>query len=145
MVFKGPLSFVPGKWRSLKSGKRIALIATGGLVGPALEAYERASKKMTVINASSLHPIDVSLIEKLSKTHEWLVTAEDHYVVGGLGSAVAEVIASKKLSSKLYRIGLEEFGESGSPEDLYKHYQLDGPGLLKRLEAHCMPKKRLKK
>ncbi|MDB5037217.1 MAG: Transketolase [Bacteriovoracaceae bacterium] len=135
-IYKTPFEFVPGKWSELHKGKGIALIATGGLVGACVEANEKTGKKLTVVNAASLKPIDEKLIEQLANSHEWIVTAEDHYTTGGLGSAVAEVLASIGSKAKLYRIGVETFGESGSPEDVIHHFQLDSEGVLARLQKN---------
>jgi transketolase len=134
-VFSAPFEFVPGKWNVLSEGSKIAVIATGGVLSSCVEANEKLGKKMTIVNAASLNPIDTKLVEKLSSTHDWIVTAEDHYTVGGLGSAVAEAMATIGSKAKLYRIGLETFGESGSPEEVYKHYQLDGEGIAARLRS----------
>jgi transketolase len=133
-VYPSAVEFKPGKWSVLCEGKKIALIGSGGLVGACLEANQKLSNRLTVVNAASLKPIDEQLIERLAATHEVLVTAEDHYTVGGLGSAVAEVLSALGSRAKLYRVGLETFGESGSPEDVLKHYQLDGVGILARLQ-----------
>ncbi len=133
-VFDSPIEFKPGKWSMLSKGRDIAVIATGGLVGAAVEANQKAGSLWTVVNASSLKPIDEALIQELAENHTWVVTAEDHYTIGGLGSAVAEVLATKGLTAKLYRIGVEGFGESGSPEDVLRHYKLDGEGVLETLK-----------
>jgi len=96
--------------------------------------------KFSVVNAASLKPVDADLILSLASSHELLVTAEDHYVTGGLGSAVAEVLAEAGRKTRLRRIGMRTFGESGSPEDVLKHFQLDGPGVVNQLEKFLAEK-----
>jgi transketolase len=91
-------------------------------------------KDWTVVNASSLNPADTSCIRRLAETHAWIITAEDHYSVGGLGSAVAEVLAETATSAKLHRIGVETFGESGEPDEIYKHYGFDSESLRTRIQ-----------
>jgi transketolase len=132
-VSKAGYQFKTGRWPILAEGKKIALIATGGLVGPCMEANQKAGGKFTVVNASTLKPVDRKCIEELAKTHTWIVTAEDHYVTGGLGSAVAEVLSEIQTSARLYRIGVETFGESGSPEDVTRHFKLDAAGISEHL------------
>ena len=60
-----------------------------------------------------------------------IVTVEDHQIIGGLGSAVAEAMAEAGVGAKLLRVGLNSFGESGTPEELYRHFGLDGAGIEK--------------
>lgn len=127
--------FQPGVWPVLRSGEKVALVGSGQLVHSCREAIELASKNWTLVNASSLKPVDVDCLRRLMETHDVIVTAEDHYTIGGLGSAVAEEMASWGSRAKLLRIGMTQFGESGSPEDLYRHFRLDGKGVLQRVEA----------
>lgn len=132
-LFTGSVSFTPGKWPILQQGKDIALIGTGGLVGHLVEAAKATGKNWTVVNASSLKPIDRDCILQLQKNHRWIITAEDHYTIGGLGSAVAEVLSEASTSCRLHRIGVESFGESGEPDELYRHYGFNAEGLSKRI------------
>jgi transketolase len=133
-LFDKTYQFLPGKWTTICEGKDVALIGSGGLVHSLKEANERMGKKFTVVNACSLKPIDERLIMHLAENHDLIVTAEDHYSIGGLGSAVAEIMALAPGRAALHRIGVESFGESGTPEDLYRHYQFDPDGMVKRLE-----------
>lgn len=128
-------AFQPGKWPILREGKEIAVMASGQLFHSCAEAMAQAKESWTLVNASSLKPVDRACIERLAKTHRLLVTAEDHYVTGGLGSAVAEELSTMKLGVPLLRIGVDEFGESGSPEAVYRHFGLDATGVLKKIQA----------
>ncbi len=132
-IFEANHKFLPGKWNTLHEGKTVALIGTGGLVHSLMEANLQLGKKYTVVNACSLKPVDERLITHLAENYEMIVTAEDHSTIGGLGSAVSEVVAGVGSEAVVHRIGVDSFGESGSPEDLYRHYKLDGPGIMERL------------
>ena len=134
-VFPNAITFEPGKWAVLNRASKVAVFATGGLVGSVMKANENSGKSWTVVNASSLKPIDRNLIIELSKTHDLMVTAEDHYTIGGLGSALAEVIAEEGLRSRLHRIGVEDFGESGDPDEVYREFRFDAAGIASRVSA----------
>ena len=122
-----------GKGVILKEGKDIAIFATGALVYNALKAAEELEKEnisVKVINIHTIKPIDKELIIETAKNIRKIITAEDHNIIGGLGSAVAEVLAENGIPAKLKRIGLNDiFGESGSTSDLYKKYGFDINGL----------------
>jgi len=139
-VYDTSYRFVPGKWALQTKGTRVALIGTGHLFHSCMEANDAMGGKFSVVNAASLKPVDADLILSLASSHELLVTAEDHYVTGGLGSAVAEVLAEAGRKTRLRRIGMRTFGESGSPEDVLKHFQLDGPGVVNQLEKFLAEK-----
>ena len=119
--------FKIGKGEVLREGKDILIIATGIMVAKALEAAETLSKEnieATVVNIASIKPLDTELIVSLAKNIGKVVTAEEHSIIGGLGSAVAEVL-SEEYPAKLKRIGLKDvFGQSGTPDLLLKHYGL---------------------
>ena len=120
------------------SGKvDICVFATGALVGSSLEAVlrlEQEGKKLMVVNVSSLKPIDSETILAAASRAKICVTAEDHNVIGGLGSAVADVLVGEGVGVKLFRIGMEDkFGESGKPADLYKKYGFDAEGVYDKL------------
>ncbi len=119
--------FKIGKGVTLKDGKDITIVATGIMVNEALEAAEELETKginTRVINIHTIKPIDVELITKAAKETGAIVTAEEHNIIGGLGSAVAEVI-SENHPVPLKRIGTNDtFGESGKPDELLKKYGL---------------------
>lgn len=125
--------FEPGKVTVLKDGSAGAIFATGGTVMHALAAAERLgshSKSIAVVNVSSLKPFDEEAVRAWGKKVPWLLSAEDHSVIGGLGDAMAAALASVKGAAPLYKHGLHDvFGESGSPEALYKKFELDAEGI----------------
>lgn len=119
--------FKIGKGEVLREGKDVLIVATGIMVSKSLEAAEILSKEnieATVVNISTIKPLDVDLIVSLAKKIEKVVTAEEHSIIGGLGSAVAEVL-SEQCPTKLKRIGISDmFGQSGTPEALLEYYGL---------------------
>ena len=118
--------FEVGKGVILKEGKKVALVATGLMVQEALKASEMMKETPTVVNIHTIKPIDVQLIQQLAQTHDTIVTCEEHSIIGGLGSAVAEVLAETGSSCKLVRVGIQDvFGESGKPAELFAKYKID--------------------
>lgn len=119
-----------GKAEVLKSAidstRSALIIAYGQTVYPALEAAEELSQKgidSTVVNARFVKPLDEELLETLISSHAFVVTAEDHALTGGFGSAVLEFMANNGLSENksIYRLGIEDFFvEHGSQEELYE-------------------------
>ena len=127
IIYKEDYNFRIGKGSLLKEGNDVAVIATGSLVNEALKAYEILKKEKInarIMNISTIKPIDKDMIIKAAKETKGIVTCEDHNVMGGLGSAVAEVL-SENYPAKIKRIGLmDTFAESGSASELYKKYGL---------------------
>lgn len=119
--------FVPGKATVLRKGYDITIIACGIMVGKALQAADilkGAGITARVINMSSIKPIDEDVIIKAASDTGAIVTAEEHQVQGGLGSAVAEVVV-KHCPVPMAMFGVEDrFGESGKADDLLKAYGL---------------------
>ncbi len=126
-----------GKADVLKSGKDGIIFAIGTEVPYSLEAAEvlkTKGKQVSVVNVSTLKPLDTKTILPLLKKFKKVFTAEDHSVIGGLGSAIAELIAENGLGAKLTRIGMQDqFGESGTSDDLLRKYMLDGAGIAKQV------------
>jgi len=137
-VHKSDTKFAIGKIQPLKPGKDALILATGGVVGESLNAVEALEKKgmsLEVANVSSIKPLDTAFLKEALKRHKKIITVEDHYVIGGLGGAVAEFMAEAG-QGKLHRIGVNDrFGQSGTPEALYEEYGLDAPRLEKKFEA----------
>ena len=124
--------FELGKGVILKEGKKVALVATGLMVQEALKASEMMKETPTVVNIHTIKPIDVQLIQQLAQTHDTIVTCEEHSIIGGLGSAVAEVLAETGSSCKLVRVGVQDvFGESGKPAELFAKYKIDAQAIAK--------------
>jgi transketolase len=121
------LPFEVGKGQTLKEGNDITIIATGHLVWEALQAaydLEKQNINSRVINIHTIKPIDAELIIKAAKETGAIVTAEEHQIYGGLGSAVAEVVV-KNAPVPMFMIGMDDkFGESGNPDELLQKYKM---------------------
>lgn len=102
----------------------------------AAESLKSQGKNLTVVNVSTLAPLDTATILPLLQKFKKVFTAEDHSIIGGLGSAIAELIAENNCDCKLTRIGMTGFGESGTSEDLLKKYGLDADGLAQKISAN---------
>lgn len=130
-------TFEFGKGEVLSPGKDIAIIATGVMVEQAMIAKETLKQDgfdITVVNMSTIKPIDEELIIELSKTHKGIISAEEHNIFGGLGSAVAEVL-SQNNPTKLRIVGIQDtFGESGTPEALLIKYGLSADSLVNHVK-----------
>ena len=123
--------FELGKGVVLQKGEKVALVATGLMVQEALEAAKKMETAPTVVNIHTIKPIDKELIIELAKTHDTIVTCEEHSIIGGLGSAVAEVLAEAGTACKLVRVGVQDvFGESGKPAQLFAKYKIDADAIL---------------
>ena len=111
----------------LGKGEDIAIVATGLMVYEAIEAAKTLAAEgieATVINIHTIKPIDEDIIVEAAKNTGLLLTVEEHSVIGGLGSAVADVLAARH-PAKLVKIGVnDEFGHSGPAVDLLKEYGL---------------------
>ena len=128
--------FEIGKGILLKEGKDITIVATGLCVSGALEAAKRLEKEgisVEVINIHTIKPIDKDIIVSSVKKTGKIVTVEEHSIIGGLGSAVSEVL-SELHPTKLLRIGVNDtYGESGPAVELLKKYELDGEGIYRKV------------
>jgi len=126
-----------GRADVLRNGKDGIIFAIGTEVPFATEAaaiLKTRGKNVGVVNVSTLKPLDTRTILPLLKKFKKVFTAEDHSIIGGLGSAIAELIAESGVNSKLMRIGMrDEFGESGKTDDLLRKYKLDGAGIAKQI------------
>lgn len=130
-------NFVIGKGITLAEGSDVAIIATGIMVEAALEAKEELAKEginARVINIHTIKPIDEELIIKAAKETGVIVTAEEHSIIGGLGSAVAEVV-SENCPVPVLRVGVKDtFGESGKPNELLEKYGLTSNNIVNKVK-----------
>lgn len=126
-------TFTPGKSTQLIDGSDVTIIACGALVGPAVEASKALQNNgisARVINMASIKPIDVDAIVKAASETGAIVTAEEHNILGGLGSAVAEVIVAHKPVPVEF-VGVQDtFGESGTPTELMRKYGLTADDIV---------------
>jgi len=130
--------FEIGKGHVLKEGKDVSIIATGVCVEQSLKAAEALKAKgidAEVINICTIKPIDKDLIVKSAKKTGKVVTVEEHSVIGGLGSAVCDVL-SEECPTLVKKIGINDvFGESGSASALMTKYGFDAEGIAKSIES----------
>ena len=119
--------FVIGKANRLRDGKDVSLIACGIMVSYALEAVKQLAQEgieAEVINMHTVKPIDRQILLEAARKTGAIVTAEEHSVIGGLGGAVAEILA-EEYPVPMKRIGIQDrIGESGTPEELLKLFHL---------------------
>lgn len=129
--------FEIGKGNVVREGSDLTIVATGICVGNALEAAEMLAAdgiSAEVINICTIKPLDEELIVKSAKKTGKVVTAEEHSVIGGLGSAVCDALC-KFYPVPVKKIGMQDtFGESGSAAALVEKYQLDGKGIYAQIK-----------
>lgn len=129
--------FEIGRGIVLREGKEVTIVATGLEVSEALTAagmLEADGISAKVINIHTIKPLDEELIIKAAMETGRVVTVEEHSVIGGLGSAVCDVL-SAKAPTRVLKIGIEDsFGESGPAAELIKKYGLDGASICRRIQ-----------
>lgn len=129
--------FKIGKGVTLKEGSDVTIIATGIMVDTALEAREILASEginARVINIHTLKPLDTELIVNAAKETNAIVTVEEHSIIGGLGSAVAEALG-EEYPVPVLKVGVKDvFGESGKPDDLLKAYGLTAETVVEKVK-----------
>ncbi len=131
--------FEIGKGVQLKEGTDVSIIASGICVDSALKAAELLAAdgiSADVINIHTIKPLDEEIVLATAKKTGKVFVAEEHSVIGGLGSAVCDLL-SEKAPTKVVKIGMnDKFGESASAGELVKKYGLDGEGIYKTIKAN---------
>lgn len=124
-----------GKGIQIEDGEDISIIACGTMVDQARDArksLQRGGIKARVIDMHTIKPIDERLVLNCSKETNAIITIEEHSVIGGLGSAVSEILAENNCSCKFKRMGIQDmFCESGEPDKLFKKYGLSENHIVK--------------
>ena len=139
-VFNNPetYKFEIGKAITMREGKDVAIIAAGLPVASAMEAAEKLAAEgieARIIDMHTIKPLDEEAVLRAAKEIGKIVTVEEHSIIGGLGSAVAEVLA-EQCPAKLKRVGIyDRYTESGPAEALIHHYGLDGEGVYNAVKA----------
>jgi len=130
--------FEIGKGITLREGSDVAIIATGIEVAYALEAAEMLAAdgiEATVVNMHTIKPLDKELVVSVAKATNKVFTVEEHSIIGGLGSAVAECLCDE-YPCKVTRIGINDvFGESGPAGELIAKYGLDAKSIYEKVKA----------
>lgn len=123
-----------GKGKCIREGKDLTVIATGIMVSEAMMAAEKLQEEgldVRVVDINTIKPIDRDIIVKAAKETGRIVTAEEHSVIGGLGSAVAEVVV-REWPVAMEMVGqLDTFGESGKPDQLKEKYGMDAEAVIR--------------
>ena len=135
--------FELGKGVQLKDGTDVTIVATGLMVQMALTASEELAKEgisARVVNIHTIKPIDSDIITKAAKETGAIVTAEEHSIYGGLGSAVAEVVTDKAPCA-VKMIGTDKFGRSGKPAELFEVYGLTVENIVAKAKEAIEAKK----
>ncbi len=131
-------NFEYGKPDLLRDGDSGVIFTMGPMVDQAIKAYEKLSHqgiKIRIYNISSPFLIDPEVVKVSAKTG-FIITCEDHIVYTGLGSIIAQIIAEANISTKLIKIGIEQYGCSDEPDVLYKKYGLDADGLIEKIKLN---------
>lgn len=143
-IFGDDYTFEHGKAVQIVQGTDVTLIATGIMVGPAVKAAEELKQQgisARVLNIHTIKPIDKAAIIKAAQDTGAIVTCEEHNIIGGLGSAVAEVLVENH-PALMERVGvLDTFGESGTPNALVAKYQLTATDIVKAAQKVLSRKK----
>lgn len=143
-LFGSDYKFEIGKAVTVTEGNDVTIIATGIMVAEAKTAAEELSKEgisARVLNIHTIKPIDSEAIIKAAEETGCIVTCEEHSIIGGLGSAVAEVLVENKPVPML-RLGVNDtFGESGKPKDLLKKYKLTSADVVEKVKEVLSKKK----
>ena len=131
-VAKEMTALAVGKGEVRREGKRVALLAFGSMLGPALAAGNELNA--TVANMRFVKPVDRDLAFRLATTHDLVVTIEENVVAGGAGAAVAEALAAEGVSIPLLHLGLPDaFVEHGDPQLLLADCGLDSQGIVRAI------------
>lgn len=134
IVYDEDMEFEIGKGLTVKEGNDVTVVATGIMVNEAIMAAEQLAAEgisVRVIDIHTIKPIDEEIIIKAAQETKGIVTAEEHSVIGGLGSAVAEVTA-KNAPAKIKMIGIQDrFGQSGKPNQLMEEYNITAADIVK--------------
>ena len=138
VIYEENQKFEFGKMVQIGKGQDATIFATGDLVCNAIKAKEELEKQgvnIRVIDVHTIKPIDEEMIIKCAKETKRLISLEDHNIIGGLGSAISEVL-TEKYPVKLERIGIKDtFGKSGKATELLHYYGLDSEAIVNRISV----------
>ncbi len=136
IIYDKSQKFEIGKAVQIGNGKDATVFATGIMVSEAIKAKEELEKReiyIRVVDVHTIKPIDEEIIIKCAKETKKLISIEDHNIIGGLGSAIAEVL-TEKLPQRLIRLGIkDEFGKSGKAEELMKYFHITAEDIVKTI------------
>lgn len=143
-IYEENQKFEIGKGIQIGDGEDATVIATGVTVEQAILAKEELEKEninIRVVDMHTIKPIDKELIIKCAKETKKLITIEDHSIIGGLGSAISEVL-TEEYPTKLIRMGIKDtFGKSGKAEELMKYYKITKNDIIEAIKIDIIGKK----
>jgi transketolase len=126
-----------GRMETIRSGEEVALVCSGNILSNGLDAWRILNddgvyiRLVSVSDWSDLHPDDIGMLA----AYRSVVTLEDHNVKTGLGAAIAAAMLDSGLSTRLVRLGIDRYGSSGKPADLYKQMGLDGTSVSRKVKS----------
>lgn len=136
VIYSESQKFEIGKGVQIGEGKDATIIATGVTVTEALKAKKILKQQgidIRVVDMHTIKPIDKELIVKCAKETNKIITVEDHSIIGGLGTAVCEVL-SEEYPTKVIRMGIKDkFGKSGKATDLMKYFRIDAQAIVEKI------------
>lgn len=136
VIYEKDQKFEIGKAVQIGEGTKASIIATGDVVCESIKAKEELEKQgidVRVIDVHTIKPIDKEMILKCAKETNKIITIEDHSIIGGLGSAVCEVL-SEEFPTKVIRMGINDsFGKSGKAEELLKYFKLTSKDIIEKV------------
>ena len=139
IIYDETQKFEIGKAVQIGEGKDGSIIATGDVVAEAIKAKEALSKEgidVRVIDMHTIKPIDKESIIKCANETDIIITVENHNIIGGLGSAVSEVLVENS-PCKLIRMGVKDvFGKSGKAEELMKYFEITSEDIVKKIKEN---------
>lgn len=137
VIYDENQKFEIGKMIQLGEGADATVFATGVMVAEALKAQEELAKEgmdIRVVDVHTIKPIDREMIIKCAKETKKIITIEDHSIIGGLGSAICEVLA-EEYPTKVIRMGMKDvFGKSGKADQLLKYFKMDSEALIEEIK-----------
>jgi transketolase len=140
ILFDEKYEYMYGKIDLIREGNDCTLFTYGPMLNNAIIAWEKLKEKgisMRIYNISSPLSLDRDIIIEAAAT-QFVVTYEDHIINSGLGSSIGQVIAENRLSTDFVKIGIEQYGDSGDSDALYKKYSLNSDALVKKIEARLL-------
>ena len=137
-IYDSSYKFEIGKASIVKKGSDVVVFATGGLVQESLiaaEILQNESISTTIVNISTLKPLDETLIINETKSHNAVIVAEDHNIIGGLNDAVCQTLTNHQISVPFKSIAVrDQFAETGSGPELYAKYGLSANHVIKAIK-----------
>ena len=137
IVFDEDYEYEPGTIRQVKEGSDIAILATGLMVSEALKAADELLAydiSAAVYNVSTIKPLDTKALDKIIDNYSWIVTCEEHNIIGGLGGAVAEYKSTKRSLSQQIFIGFQdEYVRAGSQKYIWNQVGIDSEGIINNI------------